>query len=166
MADDDEVEIITPPDRLKDRISTDGANAVDMALIERAEQVFASMSDGYMEWVAKDLDNIQKVFDRVLEGRGDRAGDLSLIFRIAHDMKGQGGSFGYQLITTVGNRLCRMLERFDGSLKPEVENEAIRIHIDAMRLVIANRMTGDGGAEGEAIMLGVQQVAEKLVPDG
>ena len=164
MADDDEAQVITPPSQLRDRISTGGLNAVDMASIERAEQAISDMSASYLDWVVEDLEKLQGTFDRLLAGEGDRAKDMKKIFEVAHDMKGQGGSFDYQLITSVGNLLCRALERFDGSVKPEVENQAIRIHIDAMKLIIANKMSGDGGKEGEAIIHGIQQVAEKLIP--
>ncbi len=164
MAEEGKAEIIVPPDTLKDKIVTGGPNAVDMEALERAEQVIANMADSYLDWVEEDLKKIASAYDRLVEGGGDRTKDVDKVFGIAHDMKGQGGSFGYELITAVGNNLCRLIERFDDSVAPDVQNEAIRIHIDAMKLIISNRMKGDGGAQGTAILNGVQQMVEKLVP--
>lgn len=164
MAEEGKAEIIVPPDNLSDKIVKGGPNAVDMDALERAEQVIANMADSYLDWVEEDLKKISAAYDRLAEGGGDRAKDIDKVFGIAHDMKGQGGSFGYELITAVGNNLCRLIERFDDSISAKVQNEAIRIHIDAMKLIISSRMRGDGGEQGTAILNGVQQMVEKLVP--
>lgn len=164
MADEDKPQIITPPDTLKAKVSVGGPNAVDMDALERAEQVIANMADNYIDWVEEDLKKISGAFGRLTENEGDRAKDLERVFAVAHDMKGQGGSFGYELITAIGNNLCRLLERFDDSVTPQVQNEAIRIHIEAMKLIINNRMKGDGGPQGAAILDGVEKMVLKLVP--
>jgi len=164
MADDNKPQIITPPNTLKAKVSVGGPNAVDLDALERAEQVITNMADSYLDWVEEDLKKISLAFDRLVEGSDDRAKDLDRVFAVAHDMKGQGGSFGFELITAIGNNLCRLLERFDDSVAPQIQNEAIRIHIEAMKLVINSRMKGDGGAQGTAILEGVQQMVLKLVP--
>ena len=122
------------------------------------------MADSYLDWVEEDLKKISAAYERLAAGGDDREADLKRVFEISHDMKGQGGSFGFELITAVGNNLCRLLERIDDSSSPQVQNEAVRIHIDAMKLIISSRMRGDGGEQGTAILSGVQQMVEKLVP--
>jgi len=164
MADSDRPQIITPPNTLKAKISIGGPNAVDSDALERAEQVIANMADSYLDWVEQDLRKISATYDRLVAGSDDRETDLKRVFEVAHDMKGQGGSFGFELITAVANNLCRLLERFDDSTKHQVQNEAVRIHIDAMKLIISSRMRGDGGEQGTAILNGVQQMVDKLVP--
>ena len=151
--------------QLKDKVSLGGINAVDPAAIARAEQAIADLADNYLEWAQHDLTKIQTLFADLGNDRNEkRESDLKKIFSIGHDMKGQGGSFGFDLVTSVGNHLCRLLERFDGTVKPATENEAIRIHIDAMTLIIHNNMKGDGGPQGEAMLKGIQQMVAKLVP--
>lgn len=164
MAEDEKPQIITPPNTLKAKVSVGGPNAVDLDALERAEQVIANMADSYLDWVEEDLKKISTAFDRLVEGSDDREKDLERVFAVAHDMKGQGGSFGFELITAIGNNLCRLIDRFDDSVTPQVQNEAIRIHIEAMKLVISSRMKGDGGDQGTAILEGVQQMVLKLVP--
>lgn len=157
-------EFITPPNTLKNKVTPGGPGAVDMAMLERAEQVIADMADNYLDWVEEDLKKISAAYDGLVAGDGDRKENLDRIFELSHDMKGQGGSFGYDLMTAIGNQLCRLIERLDGTATPETENEAIRIHIDSMKLVIAKRMKGDGGREGTAILDGIEQMVRKLVP--
>lgn len=164
MADSEKPQIITPPDTLKLKVAVGGSNAVDANALERAEQVIANMADSYLDWVEEDLKKISAAFQSLTDASSDREESLKRVFEIAHDMKGQGGSFGFELITAVGNNLCRLIDRFDDTVLPQVQNEAIRIHIDAMKLIISSRMRGDGGAQGTAILDGVQQMVEKLVP--
>ena len=165
MASDDEVEIISPPTQLRDKVTVGGISAVDPAAIARAEQAIADLAENYLVWAQTDLTKIQNAYARLATERGEtRDENLKKIFSVAHDMKGQGGSFGFDLVTSVGNHLCRLLERFDGTVDPATENEAIRIHMDAITLIINNDMKGHGGPQGEAMLKGIQQMVAKLVP--
>ena len=157
----EELEIINPPNTLKSKVKVGGPGAINPEMIEKAEQVLASLSDNYLDWVQQDLKNISAAFEELKAGRGDQKKVLDNIFRISHDMKGQGGSFGYNLITSVGNELCRMIEKMPSPLGP-THIEAIGVHIDSMKLIIAQKIKGDGGQTGAAILAGLQKVSTKL----
>lgn len=161
MSNDDTPKIITPPNTLKNKVTVGGPGAVDLEALERAEAVIAQLSDNYLEWVQEDLDNIQKAFDDLRKTMNDPKPVLERIFQISHDIKGQGGSFGYQLMTAVGNELCRFVEKLEAVRPWHVE--AIKAHIDTMKLVIGKRMTGDGGAAGGALLDGLHMIVEKLM---
>ena len=57
---DDEMEIIKPPNVLKSKVREGGPGAVDLATLERAENVIAAMADSYLEWVQEDLQRIDE----------------------------------------------------------------------------------------------------------
>ena len=156
--------IIRPPDTLRSKVKEGGPGAVDLEALERAEAVVAGLANNYLEWVEDDLKVIQERAGALAVGADDWEQAVDKVFQTAHDMKGQGGSFGFELITAIGNNLCRLIDRFDDTVTPQVQNEAIRIHIEAMKLVIGSRMKGDGGDQGTAILEGVQQMVLKLVP--
>ncbi|OHC80619.1 MAG: hypothetical protein A3G73_02845 [Rhodospirillales bacterium RIFCSPLOWO2_12_FULL_67_15] len=130
-------------------------------MLEKAEQVLAGLSDSYLDWVQEDLKNISAAFEELKAGKGDQTKILGDIFRISHDVKGQGGSFGYNLMTAVGNELCRMLEKLPSPIGP-AHVEAIGVHVDSMKLIIAQKMKGDAGQAGAAILAGLQKVSAKL----
>jgi hypothetical protein len=48
---EDKLEIINPPNSLKQKVGTGGPGAVDLEALERAEQVIVGMTDSYLEWV-------------------------------------------------------------------------------------------------------------------
>ncbi len=160
MANDDDMEIINPPNTLKSKVREGGPGAVDLATLERAENVIAEMADTYLEWVEDDLKRLDVAYKALAGASGDGTKESEAVFQIAHDIKGQGGSFGYDLMTLIANELCRLIERQDEFGEPEVQ--AVKVHIDAMKLVIQNRMKGDGGANGQALVDGIRQVGDKL----
>ena len=156
----DEMEIINPPNNLKNKVREGGPGAVDLATLERAEQAIADMSDSYLEWVQEDLKRIDEAFKKLSSAEGDKKEEADAVFQIAHDIKGQGGSFGYDLMTVIGNELCRLIERTENFGNAEVQ--AIKVHVDALKIVIQAGMKGDGGANGQALVDGIRQVGDKL----
>ncbi len=144
---EDKVEIINPPNTVKTKVRVGGPGAVDSSTLDRAEEAIAGMADQYLDWVQEDIKRIDEAFAVLAAASGDRKAELDDVFQVAHDMKGQGGSFGYDLITAIGNQLCRLIEKLENIGDSEVN--AIRVHIDAMKLVIAQKMKGNGGKAGD-----------------
>ena len=160
MDDEPKAEVITPPDTLKKKVKASGPGAVDLGTLERAEAVIADMTDNYVEWAAKDLAKIYQALENLKAEKKDRKDALARIFQLSHDMKGQGGSFGYTLMTILGGNLCNFVENLEDAGSAEIE--VIQLHINAMALVIARQMKGDGGKEGVQLLKGLGLVAAKV----
>ena len=160
MSGDDKPEIIQPPSHLKDKVSiTPGG--IDLDALDKAESIIAGMQDAYLEWVEEDLAKLVALLDKVgSAGGGGRKAVFEEIFSVSHDVKGQGGSFDYPLMTHIGNHLCRFIERIDGE-PSEKHIDVVRVHVDAMRMVIARRMSGDGGRVGESLIRGLVAAIDK-----
>lgn len=161
MAENDKLEIINPPNTLRSKVTVGGPGAVDAATIERAEKVIGNMAASYVDWAAEDLKKLGAALEGLNAGQGPKRDAIAAIFETSHDMKGQGGSFGYPLITAIANELCRLIEKIEGEPSPG-EIDAIRIHVDSLRLVLKERIKGDGGKQGEAMLKGLRQVIDKL----
>ena len=158
----DETKVFNPPNSLKNKVGVGGPDAVDAETLQKAEQAIANMTGNYLEWVDSDLTKLSTVIEDLLSDDGSaRKEKLDAVFFVAHDMKGQGGSFNYRLITIIGDGLCRAIEKMKGDMI-SVENEVIKVHLEAMKLVIAKRMDGDGGKEGEALVAGLRSVTAKI----
>ncbi len=157
----DDPEIINPPTSLKSKVREGGPGAVDLATLERAENVIAGMTDSYIEWVQEDLQKLDAAYKALAESDAPTKELADAVFQVAHDIKGQGGSFGYDLMTVIANELCRLIERHENDYDSSVV-DAIKVHVDAMKLVIQNKMQGDGGPNGQALVTGIRQVGDKL----
>ena len=157
------VKITTPINPVKAKAKVGGPNAVNCEVLRKAEAAIEGMCDDYLDWVQKDLADIDAAFDLLLSQKGSERENLYRIFLLAHDMKGQGGTFGFNLITTIADQLCRLVDKKE--FMNENEIDAIRVHIDAMRLVIKNKIKGGGGKEGERVLRGLNQVMHKTLDD-
>ena len=145
---------------LSAKVTIGGPGAVDEAALQRAEQVIEDLADTYLDTVRSDLENIQKAFSSLKAGTGDKKKHLADIFQIAFDIKGQGGSFDFNLMTIIGNQLCRFLDGLGGEANDSAL-EVIQLHIDALQVVIAQGLKGDGGTVGEQLLSGLEGVIAK-----
>jgi hypothetical protein len=114
----------------------------DFDPIARAEAALASLQDGFADWVQADVDRLHAGLEAL---RGDAADVAArrVLFSTAHDIKGQGATFGYPLLSEIGQRLCRLLEEAG-----PLDVERVAAHVTALAGVLAGRLTGDGGGAG------------------
>lgn len=158
-------QFIQPPSQLKDKVSVTH-DGVDLEALEQAEKLIAGMQDSYLEWVEEDLAKLQSLYDAAEKAEGDdRRKLLDGIFAVAHDVKGQGGSFDYPLMTVIGNQLCRFIEKQEGEVKAS-HMAVVKVHIDALRVVISQRMSGDGGKTGDGLVRGLNAAVAKTMGKG
>ena len=158
---EDKLEVFNPPNALKDKVGTSGPGAIDLEALEKAEEAIASMADSYLDSVVEDIRKIDEAFKKLEAATGDRKEELMGVFQEALNLKAQGGSFGYDLMTAIGNELSRFIEKLDKA--GPIEVEAIKLHIDSMKYVIGMDMKGDGGDPGKKMLNGLQQVCDKLL---
>ncbi|MBN9524694.1 MAG: response regulator [Alphaproteobacteria bacterium] len=72
--------------------------------------------------------------------------------KLAHDLKGQGTSFGYPLLTEFAGSLTQLL--MDGRADDPLLGQLVALHIKAIGAVAQARITGDGGETGRALREG------------
>lgn len=131
-------------------IGTKGAlGSFPAEMIEEAQESFETMTSDYPDWVQATLNQLTKLVEVAAESPDRRMSMFKEIQIIAHDMKGQGGTFGYPLITTFGDSLYN----FTGPNAGTTDNHIaiIKAHADAMRATITARIQGDGGDIGQQL---------------
>ena len=119
---------------------------------EKAMNVIEGLSEEYQKWVRADLERLDTAFAKAQNESGSVREKIIRedVFRATHDMKGQGATFGYDLITTVGNHLCRYIERQTSF--GDVQMIAIETHIRFLHQIIDEKITGNGGKKGSEIL--------------
>jgi hypothetical protein len=73
------------------------------------------------------------------------------LYRLSHDLKGLGGTFGYQLITTIGDSLCALVADQDLP-NDRFLQRYVAAHVAALQAVLRFDMSGDGGNQGERLL--------------
>jgi len=150
------------PNKLQDKL---GANALkgdigfDPMVIQAAESRIQSMVGDYTDWVARYLDRMNRSLSVLISvsGKDQEATNaanrkpIAEINRIAHELRGQGGIFGYPLITALAKSLYKTTSD-PLLLVTEERRELIAAHIDAIRTVFRDKISGNGGEVGSALL--------------
>jgi chemotaxis protein histidine kinase CheA len=125
--------------------------------VANAQAAVAGLSEKYIGWVNDDLKRLDAAIAGVTDGHNAEA--LREVYGVAHDIKGQGSTFGYHLITDIGQLLCRYAER--AIERKKVDRAVIDAHVEAMRTVVDNRIQGPAGELGREILDALKGVAER-----
>lgn len=134
-----------------------GQSLLDPALLAAADALVAGLAESYLGWVRDDLDRVAGLIAELRAlARTERQAASRRLFLAAHDLKGQGGSFGFDLMTSVGNSLCRFVESEDRWDEGALDIAAA--HLSAMERIVGERLTGAGGAAGADILARLHQV--------
>lgn len=146
---DGEVEIIQPSLALQAKVaSVVAANPED--LFEAADRAVAGKADAFLDHARNELSSLRDSFQTVVAAPDKSEGDLRRVYGIAHDLKGQGKSFGFALVTEVAGLLCTVLR------SPRVDEAEWRriatAHIEALGLLIGHGIRGDGGPLGQKLV--------------
>ncbi len=160
MNNNDSTQAVKQPVPLSEKVTKDGDGCVDAAALERANAVMSELSGDYLEWVQDDIDRIYTSLNELKNNTEAPLDSLNKIFKVAHEMKGQGGCFGYGLITRLGNDLCRFIEGVKNLNSRDIK--IIELYIDAMKVIISSRMSGDENQEGLSVVEGLGSVVAKL----
>jgi len=123
-------ELVIAPGSLRDKVKVTGSGPVDTGPIERAERALEQLSVAFDSWLKEEVGALTKARDAVRE-QGMSEETRKELHRAAHDLKGQGETYGYPLITSVCSTLCKLLE---SALKPDlIPLDIIDHHVDAVR---------------------------------
>ncbi|MEX0694651.1 MAG: hypothetical protein WD075_09425 [Rhodospirillales bacterium] len=134
----DKPEKIFPPNRLSGKVRKTGGPSPEKAIL-RALNAAEDLIDSYQGWAVDDLAALWKAYEETRSNSGNPQQILKM-FEIAHGIRGEGGSFGFQLISTIGDSLCKFLE---GKRKLTASgSEVVKVHILAMRAVFRQKLKG------------------------
>jgi hypothetical protein len=134
-------------------MSKDGEEDME-AVLARAQAAVSELAKSYGTWAMADLDRCRDLLGAARADAVLRSSKLAELYGIAHNIKGQGTSFGYPLMTQIGQSLCiftRPAHEQAGRAFDERELGVIQSHLDAMRLILTKEIRGDGGDTGRKL---------------
>lgn len=141
--------IFRPPNKLKETLGPLDGPDPDL-LIARIEASIAGLKKQFLSWADADLKSLYRALDAARQHLSDADDHVKSMGATAHSMRGQGGTFGYPLITQIGNSLCELTEK--AKEYGPAELEALELHVQAIHTVLDGRIEGTGG-EAERVML-------------
>jgi hypothetical protein len=105
----------------------------------------------YEAWTLKALGEMRAALGVAQACPEDPTEPLRRIFDGAHDLKGQGASFGYPLITRIAQSLCRLGHAGPLEACTAERLRAVGAHLDVLVLILEKRIRGDGGVVADKL---------------
>ena len=108
-------EIIQPPPGRATPGQRGAGFKLDEAALARAETVVQSMRCDYPVWARDEIGALDKLYRKVRATPANRGAIIREIANLAHEVKGNGSSFGYDPMTAVGGSLSTFCRAIGGS---------------------------------------------------
>jgi len=158
MRDDAQVIHFVFRNRLSDKIGAynlKGVPEIDMSLIEQAEKKIEGMAGDYADWVSKSIRQLSSSLKQLHDGEGDSKEIMEKLNILAHEFRGQGGIFGYPLVTKFGKSLYDATLDLNVKVTPN-HIDFFKAHVDAINAVMNAKIKGNGGDIGKSLLEGLE----------
>ena len=133
--------------------------------VREAEAAVAELTESFRAWAGDSLVEARRELARARAEPAGGPAAARAIFDIAHNLKGQGGSFRYDLVSEIAAGLCDYVTDARGPLAP-VALDVVEIHLAAIGFVLERRIEGAGG-EMQVLLLGkLRQLVAVAGPPG
>ena len=119
---------------------------VDVNSIPTAEE----LRDMFIEGASEGITELFRQDAAARAGEQEWSEAITVMRGIAHDIKGQGGSFGYPLITEIGQSLSTLLKH--DRLLTDHGLELLSAHLEALSTVLNRAIEGEGGNLGSSFI--------------
>ncbi|MBL28331.1 MAG: hypothetical protein CMM50_12375 [Rhodospirillaceae bacterium] len=159
----DKTRFINPPNMLKQKVGArPGASAgqIDPEALLRAQAVIDSKAQEYPEWASQEIDKLYVAYQECVN-KGGGAANLDKIAGLVHDIRGEGTTYGYPLITKIGTSLYDFTQAIGGADSAQLD--VVKAHIDALKVIVMQRMDGDGGQAGAELLNMLRLAVNKFV---
>jgi len=156
--------LAVPPDfpgDISSKVIKGGDHAVTAERIAMIEQdIVANLAGPFLKSVGDELPEMEELLSEFSVG-DSRDGKVVLAFRRhIHDLRGMGATFGYPLVTEIANQIHGIIHHFPSTTPEQID--AVRVHVDAFKLVVTEDLEGGGGERGYEIMDGLRKVFSKI----
>jgi len=154
-------EVIVPPNKLKKAVEKLKPGVkIDFDPVARAEAALAELADDFSVWMDQECVRLDAARNAV-KATGITPGNRDILFRAAHDMKGQAATFGFPQVAPVADSLCRLIEHI-----PDMERLPLPLvdqHVDAIRAITHKNTRGDSIKNAAKLAEKLRQVTDEFL---
>ena len=140
--------------------SLSGIPKLNPEIIAAADSKIEAVAGDYSDWALKSVKGLAKSLTKLSSGTSESAKLLAELNNVAHELRGQGGTFGYPLVTEFAQSLFQATT--DSRVKVTDNHvEFYKAHIDAINVVMSGHVKGDAGETGQTLLKGLEAARKK-----
>ncbi len=143
----EKVEIIQVPNALRAKVGG-RFGALDKSAIAAAEAALEDLSDQFGNWLAEEVQKLEEVYADI-KASGTTEENMKQLYNRCHDLKGQGTTYGYPLITRIAGSICKLLDEPDG--RTNAPRLLVDAHLDAIRAIVRGQIKSENHPVGVAL---------------
>jgi chemotaxis protein histidine kinase CheA len=155
--------VIIPPATLRDRAMSLGGGAkdgFDTSALERAEAALATLATDFAGWMRDEATKLE-VAREAFRKAPDTEDGQQILYRAAHDIRGQGLTFGYPLAGAIADGLCDLIDGTDEMSSNVLE--LVDAHIDAIRAVVRDDVRDENDKMARALISELRSAREAII---
>jgi chemotaxis protein histidine kinase CheA len=149
----DKVEIIQVPNALRAKVGGK-FGTLDKEAIAAAESALADLSDQFGDWLSEEIQNLEAVYNDI-KTTGPTEENMKQLYNRCHDLKGQGSTYGYPLITRIAGSVCKLMDEPD--MRLNAPKALIVAHLDAIRAIVRSQIKSETHPVGVALATELEQ---------
>jgi chemotaxis protein histidine kinase CheA len=142
-------QMIQPPNALRLKVGGGRLGAIDPAAIAKAEAALKSLAGNFTQWLSDEITKLDAARAQV-RASGTTPENMENLYLRAHDLKGLGTTYGFQLITRIAGSLCRMID--DKDKRGSAPMELVDAHVDAIKAAVRDDIKTDEHPTGRVLV--------------
>jgi HPt (histidine-containing phosphotransfer) domain-containing protein len=153
-------EVITPEDKLRKAVSNRPYLPGEEDPVTRAEKALAALAPEFASWMDSECDRLDQARHGVVK-IGFTKSSKEALFHAAHDIKGEAATFGFPLVASAANSLCRLLE-----YTPDATRIPIKLldqHVDAVRAIYREYSKSDAQELAASLTGRLREVTDEFL---
>lgn len=152
--------LIFPKSNLKAKSSEPGGMSPEEAL-KKGEQSIEQLKFEYEKWLHEDLKALDALLADFKAKPDAREETFKAIREKIHDVRSQGTTFGYALVSTVANSMCHLIvEAPNGEIPPF---ELLFIHVNSLHLVVDKNIEGTDNDGARTLLKSLDAMVSKYL---
>lgn len=120
--------------------------------VTRAQQALEKLSGTFEVWMEREIKRLNDAWSNV-DPEGLNIVTFGELYAVAHDIKGEGATFGFPLASDVAGSLCKLMDAFE-AVPDRAPMPLVKQHVLSIKAIVNEK------AQNSADPIGRQLVAE------
>ncbi len=154
-ASDEWYQMVKNPKNLKGKVPLTGGVNPEIAF-QQADDAMRELSTEYFDKLGSDIKYLEGL---IVDFKKDHdMKHLDQVYNIVHNMRGQGATFNFPLVSDIGKSFCRYASARKS--KDTFSFELVVQHFEALRVVYRDEIKGDNHALANAVVTALSHAVD------